>query len=84
MVYLRLQPYHQSSLALDSSTKLAPRFYGPHKVIDKIGTVAYNSSFRQMHEFIRCSMYLALKKKIDGRSVQYSLLGTSGIGPKGN
>jgi hypothetical protein len=41
LVYLKLQPYIQSSLACRSNQKLAFKFFGPFKVIDKIGAVAY-------------------------------------------
>ena len=41
MVFLRLQPYKQSSLKLKGHHKLAPTFYGPYKVLQKIGSVAY-------------------------------------------
>ena len=41
MVFLRLHPYKQSSLKLKGHQKLAPKFYGPYKVLQKIGYVAY-------------------------------------------
>ncbi|KAJ0092396.1 hypothetical protein Patl1_26253 [Pistacia atlantica] len=40
-VHLRLQPYQQTSLAIFHSLKLALRFYGPYKILERIGSVAY-------------------------------------------
>ncbi|KAA0044281.1 Ty3/gypsy retrotransposon protein [Cucumis melo var. makuwa] len=40
-VYLKLRPCRQRSLARKRSEKLAPRFYGPYKIIEEIGAVAY-------------------------------------------
>ena len=40
-VYLQLQPYQQTSLALRWSHKLSPRFYRPYRVLEQIGSVAY-------------------------------------------
>jgi hypothetical protein len=41
MVYLRLQPYVQASLAPRSHHKLCLKYFGPYKVLAKVGTVAY-------------------------------------------
>lgn len=40
-VYVKIQPYVQTSLANHSSNKLSFRFFGPFKIIAKIGEVAY-------------------------------------------
>src|SRR5262249_51174764 len=40
-VLLKLQPYHQSTVAQRRNQKLAPRFYGPFPIESQIGTVAY-------------------------------------------
>ncbi|CAL1381339.1 unnamed protein product [Linum trigynum] len=41
LVYLKLRPYHQSSVASRANQKLAPRFFGPFPIVKKIGAVAY-------------------------------------------
>ena len=41
LVYLRLQPYRESSLKQKGAEKLKPKFYGPYRVSRRIGEVAY-------------------------------------------
>ena len=52
MVFLRLQPYKQTSINASGVEKLKPRFYGPYKAIKKIGEVDYKLEFpldRRIH-----------------------------------
>jgi hypothetical protein len=41
LVFLRLQPYRQSSLKKSGAEKLKPRFYGPYRIMRRVGKVAY-------------------------------------------
>ncbi|CAM8939573.1 unnamed protein product [Rhodiola kirilowii] len=46
-VYIRLQPYRQTSVKPRHSNKLAKRFYEPFKIKDRIGSVAYRVALPQ-------------------------------------
>jgi hypothetical protein len=41
LVFLRLQPYKQTSLKVQGHQKLAPKFYGPYQTLQHIGKMAY-------------------------------------------
>lgn len=40
MVYLKLQPYRQTYVPLRKHLKLSSKYYGPYKILSKIGLVA--------------------------------------------
>ena len=40
-VYIKLQPYRQSSLRVKGYTKFSPKFYGPFQIVQRISEVAY-------------------------------------------
>lgn len=40
-VFLKLQPYRKHSMRHNTFHKLLPKFYGPFRVLDRIGNTAY-------------------------------------------
>ncbi|GJR58210.1 hypothetical protein Tco_1500372 [Tanacetum coccineum] len=46
-VYLKLQPYRQLTIRINKQHKLSAKFYGPFKVLERIGNVA--SPTTQVH-----------------------------------
>jgi hypothetical protein len=61
-VYLKLQPYIQTSLAPHSNQKLAIKFFGPFQIVARVGAVAYKLLLRLSPRSIQFSMYLSWSK----------------------
>lgn len=40
-VYLKIQPFRQVSVAFHRNAKLALKYFGPYKVIKRVGPVAF-------------------------------------------
>ena len=49
-VFLRLQPYKQTSLKAEHCHKVAPKFYGPYTVLKRVGQVKISVSSAQSVE----------------------------------
>lgn len=57
-VYLKLQPYIQQSVAVHGNQKLSFRFFGPYKILKRVGEVAYKLELpntSQVHPVVHVS-----------------------------
>lgn len=73
-VYLKLQPYRQTSIALRRNLKLSSKYYGPYLIVERIGLLAYKlalPSHSNIHPVFHVSL---LKKKVGDRVVIQSEL----------
>ncbi|GMI69926.1 hypothetical protein HRI_000661900 [Hibiscus trionum] len=80
MVFLKLQPYRQQSVQHRVSQKLAPKWFGPFKIVSKIGSTAYKLELpigSKIHPVFHASQ---LKKQIgsDEFSTELPLIGPDG------
>ena len=71
LVYLRLHPYKQTSLKGKGSKELNPRFYGPYKVVQKFGEVAYELELPEGSK-IHIVYHVSCLKKVIGKHILVS------------
>lgn len=74
LVYLKIQPYRQKYVVNRSCLKLETKYFGPYKVLERIGNVAYKLEFlsnAKVHQVFHVSQ---LKKHISSDCAQSTLL----------
>ncbi|GJT60682.1 ty3-gypsy retrotransposon protein [Tanacetum coccineum] len=65
MVLVKLQPYRQVTLAKRHSNKLAKRYYGPFKALERVGKVAYRLALPDSSK-IHSVFHVSLLKPFSG------------------
>ena len=69
MVFLKLQPYRKKSLKIKGPQKLAPKFNGPYKVLQRIGPTAYKLQLLDSSK-IHLVFHVSCLKKVVGSEVR--------------
>jgi len=82
-VFVKLRPHRQQTIARRINQKLAPKYYGPFPIIQKIGAVSYKVQLPEstiVHPIFHISQ---LKKAIGNHVVEYVLPPELGIEEEG-
>ena len=68
-VFLRLQPYKQTSLKAEHCQKLAPKFYGPYTILKHVGQATYQLAL-PIHLKLHLVFHVSCLKKVIGTRCQ--------------
>jgi hypothetical protein len=79
-VYLKLQPYIQSSVATRSNHKLSFKFFGPFQITDRLGSVAYRLALPASSS-IHPIFHVSQLKRVIGRDQRASPQLPQDVGP---
>ena len=71
LVYLRFHPYKQTTIKGKCLEKIKPIFYGPYKVIQRVGEVAYQLEL-PMGRKIHNVFHVSCLKKVIGKQISDS------------
>ena len=69
LVFLCLQPYKQSTMKISGAKKLKPRFYGPYKILKRVGEVAYELELPEGNKIHNVFHVSYLKKALGQHAV---------------
>ncbi|GJR08521.1 putative RNA-directed DNA polymerase [Tanacetum coccineum] len=82
LVLLKLQPYRQSTLRQHKHHKLAPKYYGPFKIVAKVGEVSYKLEVptdSQIHPMFHVSQLKKFRRTISHVSSVLPHLDSTGV-----
>ena len=73
-MFIRLQPYKQVSLKQGGKKKLAPNFYGPYQITNKISQVAYKLQLPNKSRIHNVFHVSCLKKMLGQHQIVQTIL----------